>query len=237
MKTYSAPPLLIMPYEILQDERLSLRQIRVLMAIFSWRKKNTDLSRVSRQMLSERTGYPVNRISVITKELEAIGWIVKVGNGGKSQWNEYRINDLDLGTSNGYQNGNGCQNGNGYQNGTQTVTDSVPQTVTDLVRGIDTVRKDRNNTVKEKNKKESNVFIKPKIEEVQQHIDDMKIANFDVGYFYDYYESNGWMVGRVKMICWKSTIRNWIRRSRQHEQNGQTPKHEFRNSNPANEDF
>lgn len=156
------PDYLILPYEILSDERLTLRHIRVLMAIFSWRKKSTGLARVSRTLLAERTNYPLTRISKITSELVKLGWIQKVGNGGKSQWSEYIIKDVSEyffspkntnqdDSSNGYQNGNGNQFGNGnqngncldgsngYQNGNQTVTDSVTQTVTKTVTPIDTV--------------------------------------------------------------------------------------------------
>lgn len=139
-------PNLYLPAEIMTDDRLTLRQIRVLMAIFSWRKTNTNLARVSRQMISDRTGYPLSRISTITTELESLGWIKKKGNGGKSQWVEYRVRELKnfkktkktKQNSNDYQNGNGNQNGNGYQNGNKTVTNSVTQTVTKTVRGIDT---------------------------------------------------------------------------------------------------
>jgi hypothetical protein len=144
------PDLIVCPFEILSDERLTLRHIRTLLAIFSWRKKNTSTARVSREMLSERTGYPVTRVSQITSELEQMGWLKKTGNGGKSQWSEYQICDIEtslnsnqngngIEPSNGNQNGNGYQIGNGYQNGNQTVTDldsngyqNGNQTVTDL---------------------------------------------------------------------------------------------------------
>ena len=135
-------PNLYLPPEIMTDDRLTLRHIRVLMAIFSWRKANTNLARVSRQMIADRTGYPLSRISTITTELEGLGWIKKSGNGGKSQWTEYRVRELQnfkkKDKSKGDQNGNGYQNGNGNQNGNETVTDSVTQTVTKTVRGIDT---------------------------------------------------------------------------------------------------
>lgn len=29
--------------------------------------------------------------------------------------------------------------------------------------------------------------------------------------FYDFYESKGWLVGRNKMKCWKSAVRNWLK--------------------------
>jgi hypothetical protein len=39
----------------------------------------------------------------------------------------------------------------------------------------------------------------------------------DVDRFLDYYESNGWMVGRNRMKDFKAAIRNWARRDRQGE--------------------
>lgn len=32
--------------------------------------------------------------------------------------------------------------------------------------------------------------------------------------FYDYFESNGWMVGKHRMKCWKAAVRNWIRNAK-----------------------
>jgi hypothetical protein len=34
----------------------------------------------------------------------------------------------------------------------------------------------------------------------------------DANEFYDYYQSNGWKVGRTPMVDWLSSARNWIRR-------------------------
>lgn len=129
------PNFLFLPYEILSDDRLSLRQIRVLMAILSWRKKNTNLSRISREMISERTGYPLTRVSNITTQLEKLGWISKKGNGGKSQWCEYTIKDVEKLIA---HKSNGDQNGNHDQNGNDTVTESVIPGVTNSDTGIDT---------------------------------------------------------------------------------------------------
>jgi len=138
-------PNLYMPYEILGDNRLTLRQIRVLMAIFSWRKSNTNIARISREMISERTGYPLTRVSNITTQLEKLGWIEKKGNGGKSKWCQYKVKELRDYKS---KNSNGEHNGNHDQNSNDTVTDSVSQTMTDSDTGIDTV-----NTGKEQYKK------------------------------------------------------------------------------------
>lgn len=39
--------------------------------------------------------------------------------------------------------------------------------------------------------------------------------DFDPDHFVDYYESNGWKVGRAAMKDWKATVRNWLRSSKQ----------------------
>ena len=39
----------------------------------------------------------------------------------------------------------------------------------------------------------------------------------DYQYFYDYYESNGWKVGKNLMKDWKATLRNWNRRNNQNK--------------------
>ena len=31
--------------------------------------------------------------------------------------------------------------------------------------------------------------------------------------FCDFYESKGWVVGKVKMKCWKAAVRNWLKGS------------------------
>lgn len=51
-------------------------------------------------------------------------------------------------------------------------------------------------------------FKKPALEEVQQYCLERK-NNINAEKFIDYYESNGWKVGRNPMKDWKATIRTW----------------------------
>lgn len=167
------PDFIFAPYEILSDDRLTLRQIRVLLAILSWRKKNTMLARVSRESLSEKTGYLPNKISEITRQLEDLGWIRKVGKGGQRKWTLYEILDLDelpedeqtvpksgivprketVPKSGTVSDTNGTQIG--YRNKTQTVPKSGSQTVPKSGTPIQTVT---NTVTKEKIKKENSVI-------------------------------------------------------------------------------
>lgn len=69
---------------------------------------------------------------------------------------------------------------------------------------------EHNNIKTEETKNIYNIgkFKKPTIEEISEYCKERKnqvLANK----FYDYYESNGWKVGRNKMKDWKAAVRNW----------------------------
>ena len=53
-------------------------------------------------------------------------------------------------------------------------------------------------------------FKKPSIEELQSYCKDNSLV-VDCDRFYNYYEGNGWKVGRNPMKDWKATLRNWAR--------------------------
>ena len=58
------------------------------------------------------------------------------------------------------------------------------------------------------------VFKKPTIEEIQKYCSDRN-NNVDANYFYDFYESKGWMIGKNKMKDWKSAVRTWERNNKE----------------------
>lgn len=68
--------------------------------------------------------------------------------------------------------------------------------------------------VKESKVKESKVkvsaFKKPTLEEIREY--SSTGYPIDAERFLDYYESNGWKVGRAQMKDWKATVRNWSRK-------------------------
>ena len=70
-----------------------------------------------------------------------------------------------------------------------TVTDNVTATVNDI-------------------KVKRDVFIKPSIVELKNYM--LEIGMNDVSEkWFDYYESNGWLVGKNKMKNWKAAVRTW----------------------------
>lgn len=66
----------------------------------------------------------------------------------------------------------------------------------------------RPKTTKEKEKKPKKAFIKPEISEIEQFIiDNGYMVNAEK--FYNYYESNGWKVGKNAMKDWQACVRTW----------------------------
>ena len=63
---------------------------------------------------------------------------------------------------------------------------------------------------KEKKKATRKVFVKPTPTEIQAYVDEHQL-HVDVNRFFDYYEGNGWKVGKNPMKDWKATARNWSR--------------------------
>lgn len=57
-------------------------------------------------------------------------------------------------------------------------------------------------------------FTPPSVEEVKAYCEEAGIS-VDAQHFVDYYESNGWIVGKTKMKDWKATARNWARRDKE----------------------
>ena len=75
---------------------------------------------------------------------------------------------------------------------------------------VQTVIQEKNSETDARKKREQ--FIKPTVEEIEKFAHEYNLTKLDPQYFYDYYESNGWMVGKNHMKDWKATAKNWNRR-------------------------
>ena len=51
-------------------------------------------------------------------------------------------------------------------------------------------------------------FVKPTISDIEQYCSEKNIS-INAQQFIDYYESNGWKVGRNSMKDWQATVRRW----------------------------
>ncbi len=52
----------------------------------------------------------------------------------------------------------------------------------------------------------------PLLSEVIDFVESQRL-DVDANYFYDYYTSNGWMMGKNPIADWKAVLRNWGRKS------------------------
>lgn len=80
-----------------------------------------------------------------------------------------------------------------------------------------------NKSIEKKEKKfraSADAFVKPTVEEIAAYIKE-KGYSIDAEYFYNYYESNGWIVGKTKMKNWKSAVANWQKRNKEYGNNTQ----------------
>jgi hypothetical protein len=82
-------------------------------------------------------------------------------------------------------------------------------------------RQQYNNNNKEIKKKRNNLsilFIKPTVDDIEKYCDEKGIFGFDAQKFIDYYDSNGWKVGRNPMKDWRATVRTWVRNENERRQ-------------------
>jgi hypothetical protein len=66
-------------------------QYRVLIAILSFRNKNSDTCYPKRESIAKRCGYSIANVSRVTAQLVELGWLEKVGKGGRSAPSTYRV--------------------------------------------------------------------------------------------------------------------------------------------------
>lgn len=90
---------------------------------------------------------------------------------------------------------------------------TVPQTVSQSGRNIRHKTKDKDVDLKEsKTKKVSSKFVKPSVDEVIAYCKERN-NQVDASRFVDYYDANGWRIGKNPMKDWKAAVRTWERNS------------------------
>lgn len=80
----------------------------------------------------------------------------------------------------------------------------------ELEKDIETDIEIEKDKEKEKNTGKAKRFTKPTLAEIQAYCNERN-NNVDAEHFYDYYEANGWKVGKNSMKDWKASVRTWER--------------------------
>lgn len=101
-----------------------------------------------------------------------------------------------------------------YQKSEQQNEQQVNNKWTTSEQQVDTNKNDKN--IKKDNNKllSKEKTTKPTLEDIKSYCIE-RGNSVDPSKFYDYYESNGWMVGKNKMKDWKACVRTWERNSYQ----------------------
>lgn len=81
---------------------------------------------------------------------------------------------------------------------------STPEIEKELDKEIDKEIDNKCASTKQKRKR----FVKPTISDIEQYCSEKNIS-INAQQFIDYYESNGWKVGRNSMKDWQATVRRW----------------------------
>jgi len=76
---------------------------------------------------------------------------------------------------------------------------------------------------KRREEKKRGRFVKPSLSDISSYCLEIGFKQ-DGQVFLDYYEANGWLVGKNKMKDWKATVRNWQHRSNEPAEAPKRPK-------------
>lgn len=80
--------------------------------------------------------------------------------------------------------------------------------------------KEESFSIEKDKKKTSPRFVPPTLDEIAEYCAE-KGYNIDPERFFNYYESNGWMVGKTKMTKWKNALANWVKTEKEKGYNHQ----------------
>lgn len=95
------PPFAWVPVEVARDSRLTKMQLRVLIALLSFQNKKTGAIFPKRETIAMQCGYSLPAISKTTTQLVELGWLSKVGDGGRGRPASYRVTMPDPKTVSG----------------------------------------------------------------------------------------------------------------------------------------
>ena len=226
--------ILVAPLEALTDPLLSDPERRVLLALFSYRGKVTELVFPSLDALSERSNInDKTRISKITTSLAKKGWLTKKKKGftGCNQYTmcmPERLTNLD----------------SDAKLVLDTKLDSDTKTNLDSDAKYDLGLRDHvqvtnqiTNHINKPIKSSASSFIKPDLNDVSQYManysksQNIIFDDFLPDNFFDYYESNGWKRGDHEIKDWQATARGWVRKQNNKLNGGQNA---GQNNQPAN---
>jgi len=204
--------LLIAPLEALTDALLTDPERRVLLALFSYRGKNTDTVWPRLETLSERANIKdKTRVSKLTTSLVEKGWLTKKKRGFTGG-NVYtlivpaRLDRVVESGSSKLDSDTNLDTGAKLDKGANSKLDS------DTKSNLDSAAKYKEQTIEHTKEEEGDKrkrFIPPTVEQVAQYCQE-RGNSIDPEHFVDKNEAAGWMLtGGKKIKDWRAVIRTW----------------------------
>jgi len=187
----------------------SATQKLVLLMLANHANHHTGQCNPSHKRLADECSMSVSGLKKQLKELDAVGYIktIRIMKNGVNLPNQYELMIENRGTQHegvGHlvtEGGSPGDRGVGHDVATKLETKPI------------------NEPIKEKYKKENTVKQKRFDSPIEQEVEEFeKNENLNLSGFFDYYESNGWMVGKNKMKNWKAAARGWSRRQSTYQQ-------------------
>lgn len=175
------------PIEIWQDKSLSWNEKILLMEIDSFTSKGHDCY-ISNEYIADLLGVTERSASRLLSHLLESGLIRVVKFDGRKRYVESTISFQAEWTQMSMQGRQPC-----------------PHTDNNEYININ------NNTL---SNKETGRFKKPSIEEIRSYCLE-KSSRVDPEQFFNFYESNGWMVGKNHMKDWRAAVRTWEKREKE----------------------
>lgn len=198
----------LVPVEAYRDHRLTLIQLRVLIAMYSfYNPRNGNLVWPKRATLANRCGYSEKTISTATTGLVKLGWLQKDGKGGFSKAVVYTITVPESETVVTVPS-------SGTVDAT-TVPDPGTITVPDPGTRKEQSKEQIKRSIGEKRKK----FVPPSLEDVKKYAKQRGQRESFAVRFFEYYEAaddqaDKWKDAQGKKIVnWKQKLISWEKRS------------------------
>ena len=206
--------LLIAPLEALLDPRLSAPERHVLLALYSFRGKNTNTVWPKLETLANRANLKdQTRVSKITRSLASKGWLTKKKRGFTGG-NEYTLT-VPVEAQGSLVEASSNLDSDTKLDG-KTILDSNTKSNLDsgTKSNLDSDAKNKEQTIDQTIEQGSRKrFIPPTIQEVEAYC--LERGNrVDPESFVDHYEANGWMRGTSRVKDWRACVRTWEKSER-----------------------
>lgn len=209
-------------YELIaKDDRLTTAHVSLYMALFQFWNLNRFQNPISisrNEMMEISKIGSTNTYTKCLKELDKYGYIQYLPSFNPLKGSTVNLFDFNKGTDNSCDKGSSKATDKASERLVRPSINSINKRkhINIKTREKENSQNEFPPTQKQKNVKEQ--FTAPDIEEIQSYFLEKENTTTEAEKFYNYFESNGWLVGgKTKMKNWKAAARNWMLNAKRFE--------------------